>query len=46
MPSKTFNSWSIALGISPKDALLWRGSIDTGFRPDDEGKKIVGKGEM
>jgi hypothetical protein len=43
MPSKTFNSRSIALGISPTDAPLWRGSIDTGFRPKEEGKKIERK---
>jgi hypothetical protein len=46
MPSKTFNSWSIALGISLTDALLWRGSIDTGFRPNEKGKKLEGKGDM
>jgi hypothetical protein len=40
MPLKTFNSRSIALGISPTDVLLWCGSIDTGFRPNEEGKKI------
>jgi hypothetical protein len=37
MASKTFNSSSIAMGIAPKDALLWRGSIDTGIRSNDKG---------
>jgi predicted RNA-binding protein YlqC (UPF0109 family) len=45
MPSNTFNFGSIALGIRRKDALLWRGSIDTRFRPNDEGKIIGEKGE-
>jgi hypothetical protein len=46
MPSKTFNSRLIALGILPTDAPLWRGSIDTGFRPNEEERKLKGKGEM
>jgi hypothetical protein len=45
MPSNMFNFWSIALGIRPKDGLLWRGSIDTRFRPNDEGKIMGEKGE-
>jgi hypothetical protein len=38
-----FNSRSIVLGISPIDAPLWHGSIDTGFRPKEEEKKFERK---
>jgi hypothetical protein len=39
------------MGLAPKDALSWCGLIDTGFRPNNEGKNFkkknrVGKGEM
>jgi hypothetical protein len=50
LPSKLFNSWLIAMGLAPKDALSWRDSIDTGFRPNNEGnfskENRVGKGGM
>jgi hypothetical protein len=39
------------MGLAPKDALSWRGSIDTGFGPNNEKEKLWrkscgGKGEM
>jgi hypothetical protein len=44
-PSNSFNSWSITMGLAPKDAFSWRGSIDTGFGPlnnvQQRGGKIV-----
>ncbi|KAJ7891809.1 hypothetical protein B0H13DRAFT_2529652 [Mycena leptocephala] len=39
-PSNSFNSWSIAMGLAPKDALSWRGSTDTGFGPNKEKEKL------
>jgi hypothetical protein len=34
------------MGLAPKDALSWRGSIDTGFGPNNEKENCGGKGEM